>query len=365
MQSHHRKIGLGALSIAAAMGLVLTGCSNGGGSTDGGDSAASGESHTFDFTMHTGENDTISRVNQKFIDEVAEKSDGRITINPHFAGSLFGPDQVLEAVETGTVDIGLQTTSFASGAIPDLAVLEVPFGGPAEPEAVLEFHEGAQPILEDIFSQHNQQLVFTNPAIMPGVILCNTELPADVDLSGKLVRTAGPWQGAVMEAWGGTPVTMGTAELYTALQNKTVDCALQVYNLVDSLKLAEVAPYIYRLDFGANFNAVNMNQQAWDSLSEEDQQILLEAGIAARDYAIELLQSEGQPLMDSMIASGGQFCRPTDAVIEDKVKSALTVRPAMEEAANSPAGAELIALSDSFQDRMVFTPTYGPTDACK
>ena len=105
-------------------------------------------------------------------------------------------DQVLEAVETGTVDIGLQTTSFASGAIPDLAVLEVPFGGPAEPEDVLEFHEGAQPILEDIFSQDNQQLVFTNPAIMPGVILCNTELPADVDLSGKLVRTAGPWQGA-------------------------------------------------------------------------------------------------------------------------------------------------------------------------
>lgn len=369
-----RKGSRAALTFLAATGLVIVaGCSASGEevevvapepTTTEEETATSDETYTFEFTMHTGETDTVSLVNQKFIDEVAALSDGRITINPYFGGSLFGPADSFAAIEAGTADIGLQTSSFASGAIPDLAVLEVPYGSPAEPETVREFHQEVAPILDEIYQTKNQKVLFSNPGIFPGTILCNSEVPSGVDFTGKLIRTAGPWQGAVIESWGGTPVTLGVAELYAALQTGTVDCALQVYNLVDSLKLAEVAPYIYRLDFGANFNTINMNLDAWNSMNEVDQQIMLDAGAVAQDYAIELLKSEGQGIMDSIVASGGIFCLPSDEVILDKVEKALTVRPAMVEVTTTEAGKRLIEVSDSYQDRIIFAPSYGPTDPC-
>ena len=57
-----------------------------------------------------------------------------------------------------------------------------------------------------------------------------------------------------MLALGGAPTAIDPGEQYLALQNKTVDCALSVPNLVLSLKLYEVAPKLTSLRQAVNLS---------------------------------------------------------------------------------------------------------------
>ncbi|GAB2573497.1 TRAP transporter substrate-binding protein [Leucobacter ruminantium] len=253
--------------------------------------------------------------------------------------------------------------SFASGAIPDLGILEVPFARPAVGESYIEFNDDVNPILDELFVDHNQKFLYSNPAIQPGIIACKNPVGDDGDLTGKLVRTAGPWQAAAIEAWGGTSATIGTADLYNSLQNGTVDCTLMVYNLYESLKLPEVAPYVYRFEFGANYQAINMNMDAWNSLSEEDQTAFLEAGAAAQSYAFELLDSSIEPVVTGLESAGAKFCRPSDASIEKKVDAIDEVRDEIAKGVTE-RGEKLLEISKNYRDDAIQAPEFGPVDPC-
>lgn len=355
--------GRSLVAAGVGVGIVLTASACSGGGTTGGDASGGEASQSFELTVHTGESDLMSQVDQRFVDEVAERTDGRIVINPSYSGSLVSPDQVLSSVESGTVDLGHVTTSFASGAIPDLSILEVPYARPADSEGYAEFSAEVDPVLDEIFAEHNQKFLFSNPGIMPGIIACSEPAGADADFSGKLIRAAGPWQSATLAGWGGSPATIGTAELYTSLQNGTVDCTLMVYNLYSSLKLAEVAPYVYRLEFGANYNAITMNQQAWDSLSEDDQTAVLEAGVAAQEYGFELLSETVEPEVERLVEAGATLCLPSDGSVDEKLAVVDDVRD--EIAANvTERGETLAEISETFRDDAFHAPTFGPLDRC-
>ncbi|WP_341578390.1 TRAP transporter substrate-binding protein DctP [Microbacterium schleiferi] len=351
------------VALAAGVGVIITASSCSSANTSGENSSGGEATQSFELTVHTGESDLMSRIDQKFADEVAERTDGRIVINPSYSGSLVSPDQVLNSVESGTVDLGHVTTSFASGAIPDLAILEVPYARPADSEGYAEFSAEVDPVLDEIFAEHNQKFIFSNPGIMPGIIACSEPAGADADFSGKLIRAAGPWQSATLAGWGGSPATIGTAELYTSLQNGTVDCTLMVYNLYSSLKLAEVAPYVYRLDFGANYNAITMNQQAWDSLSEADQTAVLAAGAAAQEYGFELLSETVEPEVERLVEAGATLCVPSDGSVDDKLATVDDVRDEIGETV-SERGESLAEISEKFREDAYQAPTFGPLDRC-
>ena len=58
---------------------------------------------------------------------------------------------------------------------------------------------------------------------------CSTAMPTIkslADIKGKKVRTASRTQAELVEALGGTPVTMSFGEVVPAMQNKVVDCAI-------------------------------------------------------------------------------------------------------------------------------------------
>ena len=85
----------------------------------------------------------------------------------------------------------------------------------------------------------------------------------------------------MVEGLGANPTVVSFGELYSALQTGVVDGAEQPIGNYKSNAFHEVAPYLI-LD-GHTLGAIQViiTDEAWDSLTEEQQDILVEAKLAS------------------------------------------------------------------------------------
>ena len=106
---------------------------------------------------------------------------------------------------------------------------------------------------------------------------------------------------------GASPVAINPAEQYLALQNKTVDCVLSVPNLVQSLKLYEVAPKITLLRQNVNLSMYIMNPQSFGQISAADQAALREASTDAQARAATELKAAVARSVDALKSAGADI----------------------------------------------------------
>ena len=93
-------------------------------------------------------------------------------------------------------------------------------------------------------------------------------------------------------------------ELYSALQTGVVDGAEQPIANYKSNAFPEVAPYLM-LD-GHTLGAVQViiTDDAWNKLSAEQQNILMEAGAAASQYNREISEQKENEVLEELKADG-------------------------------------------------------------
>jgi TRAP-type C4-dicarboxylate transport system, periplasmic component len=99
------------------------------------------------------------------------------------------------------------------------------------------------------------------------------------DLKGMKIRVPSRNSGALVEAWGGTAVSMPVSEVYNALQTGVIDAAMIDGTATKAFRLGEVASYITlgMKTTNSPFFVV-MNRDAWDSLSDDQKAVVEAAG---------------------------------------------------------------------------------------
>src|SRR5690606_5018192 len=99
------------------------------------------------------------------------------------------------------------------------------------------------------------------------------------DLQGLNIRVPSRNAGLVVEAWGGNPVSMPAPDIYNTMQTGVIDGAIIDATALPGFRLDEVTTYISTgMDTTISSFFLVMNRGSFDSLSEEYQQVLLEAG---------------------------------------------------------------------------------------
>jgi TRAP-type C4-dicarboxylate transport system substrate-binding protein len=93
------------------------------------------------------------------------------------------------------------------------------------------------------------------------------------DWSGLQIRTNSSLA-AVVNAWGGTSVTMGSSEVYEALQNNLVDGGIFSYESMTGSKYYEVCDYITDLSMLQATVCIYMSQKKFESLPSDLQKII-------------------------------------------------------------------------------------------
>ncbi|MFI5266878.1 MAG: TRAP transporter substrate-binding protein [Chloroflexota bacterium] len=325
-----------------------------------------GPSFTFKLASPSPESDLSGDGVKYWAKLVDERTGGRIKFQYFWAASLLNTTQMFQGVRDGLTDFAIPATSYISGQVPDVAPFEVPFAYPTDPDLTLKFYREVEPILNDIFTKsYNQRLVWSSPATTPDPVTCkNKFLDSQQAWQGALVRTAGKWQGATVAAWGGKPVTIDLSEAYSSIQRGTADCLLLVYNLLDSVKLYEVAKNVTRIDHSINLQLVTANSDAWNKIPAPDQQILTQAGRETQDYLLKQRSDLVTKTIDKFKQNGVKVCTPSQ---QELTRLRAATEPVLAEIAKvqTDAGHKIQDIAKSYRDKVTkLGPTEGDMTPC-
>ena len=125
------------------------------------------------------------------------------------------------------------------------------------------------------------------------------------DLAGMKIRVSNdPIMTGMVEGLGANPTVVAMGELYSALQTGVVDAAEQPIANYQANAFLEVAPNII-LD-GHTLGAIQVviTDEAWDSLTPEQQDVLTEAGEYASQYNRQISQETEDKILEELKADG-------------------------------------------------------------
>ncbi|MCD8013015.1 MAG: TRAP transporter substrate-binding protein [Lachnospiraceae bacterium] len=251
----------------------------------------------------------VGQMDQAFADKVAELSDGSIEINIMFSGVLGAEEDVLDTMlgGGGTIDISrISAFALTSYGGEKSMLLSLPytfesrehFWNFATSELAQEF------LLEPVENGTGIRGLFYGEEGFRHFFTVD-EISGIEDLAGMKIRVSNDAiMNGLVEGLGASPTVVSFTELYSALQTGVVDAAEQPIANYQSNAFPEVAPYLI-LD-GHTLGAVQvvMTDDAWNSLTEEQQAIITEAGEYASNYCREISESAENEVLEELIADG-------------------------------------------------------------
>ncbi|GAA3925153.1 hypothetical protein [Microbacterium soli] len=269
------KVILSALALTA---LTLTACSGETAPSTGGD-GPTGEKVSLRMATYTGPSSADNAGYVKWIDRIAELSDGEIEIELFNSGALVNAVDMLPAARDGRADITAPGIIYYPAELPFSHAVGVAFRSANLPAISETFYELARSneLLAGQYEKLGVQQMFTwVPA--PTTIGCNKPAVALGDLSNMSIRSGGLLDVA-LEPIAGNIVALPVDELRDALDRGVVDCyAAVAMDTAADTGLGEVADFIYDPGYGA-FGAfdVMMNAQVWNSLSDDHKAVFEQA----------------------------------------------------------------------------------------
>ena len=213
-----------------------------------------------------------------FAREVEARTGGRYKIQNFYAGALGAERESIEGVQLGTLDLTLTSTGPVPNFVPEVAILDIPFlfRSYAQARAVLDGPIG-QEMLQKFPPKGIVALAWAENGFRH---MTNSKRPVNVpdDLKGLKMRTMeNPIHIQAYKQFGILPTPMAFTEVYTALQQGTVDGQENPLSVITSAKLDQVQKNLTLTGHVYSPSLILMNKAQWDKLSAADKQAFAEA----------------------------------------------------------------------------------------
>ena len=213
-----------------------------------------------------------------FAKEVEKRTSGRIKIQPFYSGSLGGERESIEAVQLGTQELTLTSTGPVPNFVPETRILDIPFlfRDKAHAHAVLDGPIG-QELLTKFDAKGMQALAWAENGVRH---MTNNRraVNSPEDLKGLKMRTMeNPVHIAAYKGFGIITTPMAFPEVFTALQQGTVDGQENPLSVIMSAKFDQVQKYMSLTGHVYSPAVILMNKAAFDKLSAADKQVFMDA----------------------------------------------------------------------------------------
>lgn len=191
--------------------------------------------------------DTIFGGAEIFANRLSQITGGKFTILPRAAGELVGGTEVLDAVESGALQVGHTASYYYTGKSPATAFgTALPFGLTARQQNAWLYEGGGLQLLQDFYAERFNIIQF--PAGNTGAQMggwYNKEINTPADFEGLKMRIPG-LGGQVYDRLGATVQVLPGGEIFQALQTGAID-ATEWVGPYDDLKLGfhTVTRYYY------------------------------------------------------------------------------------------------------------------------
>lgn len=203
--------------------------------------------------------------------QINEESNGEIKLE--FLHDIAHPSKQLEIVSSQVADIGWTFHGFSPGQFVLTKVAEFPPSRNITAEQIsVAFWRTFKTHLESQ-QEHNGTKVLGVGAHAPGHIISTTPIDSIDDLSNARIRVGSGVMSDVAKLLDLSYVSLPTPELYQSLSQGVADASFSTLELLRSMNLVEVAPYVYRFPEGlySGTFSIFINARTWNNLTESQQ----------------------------------------------------------------------------------------------
>ncbi|GHC38287.1 TRAP transporter substrate-binding protein [Aidingimonas halophila] len=302
--------------------------------------AAMAADYTLQFGHLANEDNIWHQAAERFKSEVEENSDGQIEVKLYPNEQLGDEMDVIDSIQLGNADMTITGESLQNWA-PKAAMMAVPYAF-RDSEHLHEAVEGE--VGEEIEAQITEQANLVPIAWFErGTrhLTSNREITHPDDLDGLKLRVPNvPLFVDTWEGLGARPTPMAFSEVFTALQQGTIDAQENPLSLIESASFYEVQDYVNQTGHVRSWIYVVIGKKQLDEMPEDLQEVVLEAGQEMQEYEAELFEEDQQRLEEDLKERGMEFVEVDQEAFADKA------RPVVEESLND----EQIELFEAIQE---------------
>lgn len=283
------------------------------------------------------EDNTWHKASLKFAEEVARRTNGALEVRVFPNEQLGKETDLIKGIQLGTVDFTITGESLQNWA-PSAALLAVPYAvrDLEHMDRVVSGPIGAK-IAEDIAAK-TQLKTLAYFARGPRYLTSNRPITKPEELNGLKLRVPNvPLFVKFWESLGAKPTPMAFSEVFTSLQNHTIDAQENPLALIKSGSFSEVQSHVNRTEHVLSWIYIVGGTRKLGRLPADQQAAVMQAAKAAQDYERGLFLEDEKNLAAELQAKGMKFVDVDKAAFAAKGKDAVAaalsadVRPLYEQ----------------------------------
>ncbi len=282
------------------------------------------------------EENTWHKASVKFGEELSALTDGRIVVEVYPNESLGRELDLINGMQLGTADMTITGESLQNWA-PMAALLAIPYAY----RSLEHMDEIAGGEIGDAIEAQIIETAQIRPIAFfargPRNLTANRAITHPDELNGLKLRVPNvPLFVGVWSALGAAPTPMAFSEVFTSLQNGTIDAQENPLALIKSANFNEVQSHLNKTEHVRSWIYLTIAEMTWERLSEEDQAAVMEAAARAQAYERELFLADEEALVAELEEKGMTFVEVDAAAFAEQAKDAVLanvsdeIRPIVE-----------------------------------
>ena len=209
--------------------------------------------------------------------KIETASKGRIKVQIYPVMQLGGkPEQLLQQVRDGVVDIVWTLPGFTPGVMPKLEIFELPFLHRSTKATVLALQDYVEKHMKKEFEPYHVLLVHAHAG---SLFMTKNPINKVEDFQGMKLRSYSRTNAWILEALGSAPVQVALPELVPMMNKGTISGSILPYEIAPAVKMQDLANYFTTLAppqprLSTAIFTLLMNKAKYDSLPADLKKVI-------------------------------------------------------------------------------------------
>lgn len=271
----------------------------------------------------TNENHTWFKAFEYFAEILEERSNGRIILQNYHSEQLAKEIEALRMIQAGVIDMTV-TGSTLNNWIEIMAFCEMPFllRDKAHMDGLIH-----GPIGERMEREMREKTGFRALGYFqrgPRHLTSNRPIQHPDDLKGLIIRV--PNVPAFVTAWqalGAKPTPMAFSEVFTSLQQGTIEAQENPFAMIKAAGFSEVQEYINLTSHVVSWAYPVIGEKQFQAFPEDIKKVFLEAALDMQEFERQLFLENEREVQDELKAQGMTFIEVDKESFEKKCRKAI------------------------------------------
>lgn len=284
----------------------------------------------------------------KFKEYIEENSDN--TVQVFRFGELGESDDIMEQTQMGVLQFVNQSPGFTGSLIPEAQIFFIPYLLPVNDDDIVDFFRTSTAINEmfpELYAEQGLELLKMYPE-GEMVVTADTPVRTPADFRGKNIRTmTNPLLSETYRAFGATPTPLPWGEVYGGLQTNIIQGQENPIFWIQSGGLYEVSPNLIFTGHGQFTTALMANQNFFNGLSADEQQLVRDASEHAFDYITEYVPGLSEEMLEKILEASSDVT--VTRLTDEERQAFIDTAPRVEKRFIEMTGERGQALLDQFK----------------